>query len=124
MITPVDRDDPGMQPERTLMAWQRTIALLVVVGLLFLRGSLSSGDTAFPETSPEVRVATMAALLVLGGVLGTHVWLRWRGSEHGTRAPGTGRPPQSVASPWAMVLLCAGVLAFGCVLALTVLLGS
>lgn len=122
MTTPVDRDDPGMQPERTLLAWQRTIALLVVVGLLFLRGSLAPGDHAFPEAPIGVRVATMAGLLLLAAALAAHVWLRWRASGHGTRVPGTGRPPSSVAGPWAMVLLCGGVLALSCVLALTVLL--
>jgi uncharacterized membrane protein YidH (DUF202 family) len=122
VTAPVERDDPGMQPERTLLAWQRTIALLVVVGLLFLRGSLAPGDQAFPEVSTEVRVATMAGLLLLAAVLTAHVRLRWRASGHGTRVPETGRPPSSVAGPWAMVLLCAGVLALSCVLVLTVLL--
>lgn len=113
-----------MQPERTLLSWQRTIVLLVVVGLLFLRGSLAPGDTSFPLAPPEVRVATVVALLVVGAVLVAHVWSRWRGSGYGTRVPGTGRPPTSVARPWAMGLLCASVLSLSCVLALTVLLAG
>lgn len=122
MTTPVDRDDPGLQPERTLLSWQRTIALLIVVGLLFLRGPLVPGDNAVPVAPPVVRVAAMAGTLFLGVVLGLHLWLRWHRSEHGTRAPGTGKPPLSVARPWAMVLLCAAVLALSVILVLTVLL--
>ncbi|WP_223830420.1 DUF202 domain-containing protein [Nocardiopsis quinghaiensis] len=112
-----------MQPERTLLAWQRTIALMVVVGLLFLRGSLVPGDDNVPEAPLVLRVATMTVLLVLGLVLGVHLGLRWRGSEHGKRAPGTGGPPLHVARPWAMAVLCAGVLVLSGVLMLTVLLG-
>ncbi len=122
MTAPVERDDPGMQPERTLMAWHRTIALLVVVALLFLRGSLAPGDDAFPQAPVGVRVASTAGLLFLAAVLAAHVWLRWRAGGHGVRAPGTGRPVPSVGGVWAMVLLCAGVLALSCVLVLTVLL--
>ncbi|OOC57341.1 MULTISPECIES: DUF202 domain-containing protein [Nocardiopsis] len=112
-----------MQPERTLLAWQRTIALLVVVGLLFLRGSLVPGGDNVPEAPLVVRVATMAVLLVIGLVLGLHLWFRWRACEHGTRVPETGRPPLYLARPWAMAVLCAGVLALVGVLVLTVLLG-
>ncbi|WP_159944770.1 MULTISPECIES: DUF202 domain-containing protein [unclassified Nocardiopsis] len=123
MTSPVERDDPGMQPERTLMAWQRTLALMVVVGLLFLRGSLVPGDGVVPEAPPALRVAVMGVLLVLASVLGLHVWLRWRATGYGTRVPETGRPPSYVARPWAMAALCGGVLALSGVLVVTVLVG-
>ncbi|MFD6948700.1 hypothetical protein A6A08_15410 [Nocardiopsis sp. TSRI0078] len=123
MISPVERDDLGLQPERTLLAWQRTIALMVVVGLLFLRGSLVPSSSDVPEAPMVVRVAMMAVLLALGLVLGVHLWLRWRASEHGTRVPETGRPPMCLARPWAMAVLCVGVLVLSGVLVLTVLLG-
>lgn len=122
MTTPVERNDPGMQPERTLLSWQRTLILLVIVGLLFFRGEMVPGEGGPFEAPLVVRTVTLIAVLVLTAVLGTHVWLRWRDSGHGVRAPDTGRPPSYVARPWAMLALCCGVLAMSGVLVVAVLL--
>ncbi|WP_285734002.1 DUF202 domain-containing protein [Nocardiopsis sp. ATB16-24] len=122
MTTPVERNDPGMQPERTLLSWQRTLILLVIVGLLFFRGELVPGEGGPLEAPLVMRTVTMVAVLVLTAVLGLHVWLRWRHNGHGVRAPDTGGPPSYVARPWAMLALCGGVLAMSCVLLATVLL--
>lgn len=115
------RRDPGLQPERTLLSWQRMLILLAVVGLLYLRGPLEPGTGPVPEVAPLLRLGFMAFTLLLGAVLGLHLWLRWRRTFHGLREPGTGRPPLTVARPWAMALLCAGVLTMTVVVVATVL---
>lgn len=123
MRSPADRGDPGLQPERTLLAWQRTLILLVAVGLLFLRGELAPGTTAVPQAPPALRMALMAAFLLVAGVVGLHLWLRWRRSREGLRDPRTGAPPGAVSAPWAMLLLCGSVLVLSAVQVFTVLAG-
>ncbi|MFL1376733.1 MULTISPECIES: DUF202 domain-containing protein [unclassified Nocardiopsis] len=123
MKSPIDRGDPGLQPERTLLAWQRTLILLVVVGLLFLRGSLVEGEPSIPQAPPVLRMALMIVLLFVASAIGLHLWLRWRRSRNGLSEPGTGGPPGAVSAPWAMVLLCAAVLVLGVVQIAAVLLG-
>ncbi|WP_053619246.1 DUF202 domain-containing protein [Nocardiopsis sp. NRRL B-16309] len=115
MSGPVDRD-PGLQPERTLMSWQRTLILMVLVGMLFMRGSLVPETTHIPEPSMAVRTAMMTMSIVMAGLLALHVHLRWRRCGHGTRDPESGRPPLNVATPWAMVTVCATVLVLSVVL--------
>ncbi|MGW5874991.1 DUF202 domain-containing protein [Nocardiopsis terrae] len=112
--------DPGLQPERTLLSWQRMLILLAVVGLLYLRGPLDPGSSAVPEVAPALRVGVMAFTLMLGAALGLHLWWRWRSTGHGLRDPRTGQPPRNVAGPWAMGLLSAGVLALTVVVVTTV----
>ncbi|MCY9786378.1 DUF202 domain-containing protein [Nocardiopsis sp. EMB25] len=114
--------DPGLQPERTLLSWHRTLILVFLVGLLYLRGALVPGGVAVTEAPVGVRLATLAALLLLCAVLGLHLWYRWRRTGRGLRDPATGEPPPTLASPWALGLLSAGVLGLCVVLAVTALL--
>ncbi|WP_460754527.1 DUF202 domain-containing protein [Nocardiopsis oceani] len=113
--------DPGLQPERTLLSWQRMLILLVVVALLYLRGPLVPGSTVVPEVDPLLRVGVMAFTLLLGAGLGLHLWLRWRRTACGLRERDTGEPPLNVARPWAMVALSSGVLALTVTVVLTVI---
>lgn len=123
MSGPVYRD-PALQPERTLMSWQRTLILLVLVGMLFLRGSLVPETVHIPEPSMSVRATMMAMSIVMAGLLALHVQIRWRRCGHGTLDPETGLPPLSVASPWAMITVSATVFVLSVVLVVATVLAA
>ncbi|MFB8765511.1 DUF202 domain-containing protein [Nocardiopsis alba] len=114
--------DPGLQPERTLLSWQRTLILLVLVGLLYLRGPLVPGAAVLHEAPIPLRVGGLALVLLLVALLGLHLWRRWRRTDHGLREPGGTGPPASVARPWAMVLLGFGVLSLTVAVTMTAIL--
>lgn len=40
-VQPVEPRDPGLQPERTGLAWSRTAFVMLINALLFLRGGLT-----------------------------------------------------------------------------------
>lgn len=105
------------------MSWHRTLALVVVVAFLYLRGSLAPGQATVPEAPLPVRVAVTALLLLVCAAIAIHLWLRWRRTGHGLTDPGTDSPPFSVARPWARVVLCAGVCVLSGLLVLTALVG-
>lgn len=117
----MSRRDPGLQPERTLLSWQRTLILMVLVGLLYLRGPFVPGTAVIPEVPVPLRVGVMASALLMCAGLGLHLWLRWRGTEHGLREEGASGPPLNVARPWALILLSAGVLALTVAVVATVI---
>ena len=59
MTPPAGILDPGLQPERTTLAWQRTVLSLVLGAIVLAVGQLGSG-------SPWLTIAgTMPALMAL-----------------------------------------------------------
>lgn len=104
------------------MSWQRTLALVLVVGLLYMRGALVPREVAVPEAPPQVRVTVLVVLLIVFAVVSTHLWVRWRRTVLGSRDPATGGTPTNVARPWAMFLLCAVTMTLSVFLVFTVLL--
>jgi uncharacterized membrane protein YidH (DUF202 family) len=86
--------DLGLQPERTWLAWRRTLVSLVAASLLFLRWVPNHGRFAF------VMVA-VALLAALGIGLGQQ-----RRYRHGVEAINQGRAQSPVAEVLALALAC------------------
>lgn len=63
--------DPGLQPERTRLAWRRTALALTVVTVLALRLALTAGWAG---------VGPAALVLVTWGVTGALCWRRGSGT--------------------------------------------
>ena len=73
--------DAGLQPERTLLAWRRTLLSLLAVSTLFLRWIPHHGAFA-------IGLIGMALLAVVG------IWLgQWRRYRVSTRAISENRTP-------------------------------
>ncbi|TDQ55307.1 DUF202 domain-containing protein [Actinorugispora endophytica] len=110
--------DRGLQPERTLLSWQRTVFLLVVVVLLYLRVPLGESAEG-PAADMAGRVLTVLGVLGAVIVLIVHLRRRWRRTDHGLHDDDTGTPPAPLARPWALVLLGAAVALLGTAVAAT-----
>ncbi|GAA3731093.1 DUF202 domain-containing protein [Salinactinospora qingdaonensis] len=108
------RPDPGLQPERTLMSWQRTLILVIVTTLLYVRDPFVDTLSA-ALTSPGATAITVARLfpalgvLVVCAVVLMHLRRRWRSTEHGRHDDATGRPAAPLARPWALIVVSLAV---------------
>ncbi|MBV2365081.1 DUF202 domain-containing protein [Streptomonospora nanhaiensis] len=114
--------DSGLQPERTLLAWQRTVIVFVAVALLYLRDPFEDPAVG-GGVDPLYRLAAVLAVVAAVGVLIAHLRRRWRATAHGLHDDATGNPPAPVARPWALVLLSAATAALALVVAAGALLG-
>ncbi|MFJ9418066.1 DUF202 domain-containing protein [Streptomyces sp. NPDC101227] len=94
---PAPDRDPGLQPERTRLAWRRTTLSCTVVALL-------AGRQLARSRAPGAVEAVLAAAVAL-------VWLAFVAAAHlRVRDLATGRPPD--LRPWLALLLA------GCTVAL------
>lgn len=89
--------DPGLQPERTMLAWSRTALVLAVNALLVLRIGL---------------VGRQPGLAALGGLLaGAAGWFHWYGVHRRRRQldrPGRVRPGPVRALALVVLVVAAG----------------
>lgn len=76
--------DPGLQPERTSLAWRRTLLALVVVDLLIWRSWVMSGTRAGGSDYLGLCALTAMAATV---VLSCCVLARGRELRHSSAAP-------------------------------------
>jgi putative membrane protein len=105
-------DPPGVQAERTALAWRRT-------GLSLAIGALAGGRLLQPVTGPWVwLVAVVGALAAVGltraGDRRAARWATVLAAEPRRRVPGPGG--------WTLALCAAGTLALGVAAALVALL--
>ncbi|WP_371530097.1 DUF202 domain-containing protein [Streptomyces sp. NBC_01283] len=95
---PVQVRDPGLQPERTRLAWRRTTLSCTVAAVLAARAALQEGTTAL-----SVVACALCLLLWLGFLVVAH--------RRMTELAASGRPPRLPARAAATAALCTMALA-------------
>ncbi|GAB3440134.1 hypothetical protein GCM10027570_05330 [Streptomonospora sediminis] len=112
----------GLQAERTLLAWQRTLIVLIAVALLYLRDPVDTAQAAVSENAVYRLFPVLGVLLAVGFLI-VHLRRRWRSTGHGLCDDRTGRPPAPVARPWALVLASAATALLAFAVAVGAVLG-
>jgi len=103
--------DPGLQPERTLLAWRRTCLSFALAGLIAMRFTVDAlGVIAVIVGLAGIGLAVSAYFAAAAGYRRAHDALHRHGRlEHGA---------------WPMALACAGALALGVTCAVYLVAGA
>ena len=112
MTNPAPRD-PGLQPERTELAWRRTALALAIGSLISLR--------LFPEALGDARWVIPGLVgLVAAGALWMAARRRYRQTEAAIAAPGVSLPDGRALIALAAVALAVGLVGLAAVLVASV----
>jgi len=107
MKKPIEVSDPGLQPERTVIAWNRTMVSFLIASAVFLRWLPHYG-------SGVIYLLALSLLLALGILASQRA--RYRKMSRGVQAERVG------ADVVAVLLTCGTVLALG-ICAIVIVLG-